>query len=116
MSRPWSLIWVNVLFGAWVAASPFALGFAGNLAVRWNNLAVGIAVVILTLANTRGFGLLRGVVVLLGAWLFMSPFVFGFSKALVSWNDLIMGLLILIGAVFLEAMRPTNAPAAEQQQ
>lgn len=111
MARPWGAIWINVLFGAWVVASPFALDFAGNLAVRWNNLAIGIAVIILTLANARGFGLLRGVAVLMGAWLFMSPFVLGFSKTVVSWNNLVMGLLILIGTVLTEAMRPTNAPA-----
>ena len=116
ISRPWAAIWINVLFGAWVVASPFALGFAANRAVTWNNVAVGIAVITLNLANTKGFGLIRALLVLLGAWLFMSPFVFGFSKTVISWNNLVMGLLIIIGAVFTEAMRPTNAPAGSEQR
>jgi len=116
MLRPWNAIWINVLFGVWVAASPFRLGFAGNVPIRWNNVAVGVAVIILNLVNKRGFGVIRALLVLLGAWLFISPFVFGFSKTVISWNNLVMGLLIIIGAVFTEAMRPTNAPAGSEQR
>lgn len=53
---------------------------------------------------------------LLGAWLFISPFAFGFSKTIISWNNLVMGLRIIIGAVLTEAMRPTNAPAVPEQR
>lgn len=113
-NRPWGAIWINILFGIWVAASPFRLGFARNHPICWNNVAVGVAVIILNLANKRGFGLIRALLVLLGAWLFISPFVLGVSKTIISWNNLVMGLLIIIGSVLTEAMRPTNAPAGSQ--
>ncbi len=36
---------VNLLLGAWLAASPFVLGLASDYAVMWNNFAVGLAIV-----------------------------------------------------------------------
>lgn len=96
--------WVNVLFGAWVIASAFALRFASNRSLRWNNVAVGLVVVLLAyLAGGRRH--VRGLVVLLGGWLALSPFVFGFSTTAVTWNDVVMGVLIIIGAVLAEAMK-----------
>ncbi len=36
--------WINVALGAWLIASPWVLGFAGNEAAMWNAVVVGIAV------------------------------------------------------------------------
>src|SRR5579871_1840311 len=104
--------WVNVLFGAWVVASPFALGFADNLPVRWDNVAVGAAVVLLAFAAPKR-PLARGLMVLLGGWLLVSPFYFGYSKPIVSWNNVVMGILIIIGTVLAESMRPTESGSLE---
>lgn len=108
--------WVNVLFGAWVIVSPFALGFAGNLPVRWDNVAVGAAVVFLALAGARMRavrGLVRGLMVLLGGWLLVSPFYFGNSKPIISWNNVVMGILIIIGTVLAESERPIDSERLE---
>jgi hypothetical protein len=53
--------------------------------------------------------LARGLKVLLGGWLLVSPFYFGHSKPIVTWNNFIMGLLIIIGTVLAESMRPTES-------
>ncbi|HXT11779.1 MAG TPA: SPW repeat protein [Candidatus Angelobacter sp.] len=108
--------WVDILFGLWVIASPFVLGFANNLAVRWNNVAVGVAVVLLIFVAGKGRRLVRGLMVLLGAWLILSPFVLGFTRTIISWNNLVMGLLIIIGTIMVEAMRPTQLPAMPPHQ
>ncbi len=47
MLRPLSwanLTWVNLLLGAWLALSPFALGFAYVGAAKWNDITVGLSV------------------------------------------------------------------------
>lgn len=44
--------WINVVLGAWLAISPWALGVA-NAAARWNFLIVGILVLALALYEIR---------------------------------------------------------------
>src|SRR5215472_16785638 len=100
--------WANVLFGAWVVVSPFALGFTDNLPIRWDNIAVGQAVVLLAFAAGRIRGV-RGLMVLLGGWLLVSPFYFGYSKPIITWNNFIMGILIIAGTVLSESMRPIDS-------
>jgi hypothetical protein len=44
--------WINVVLGAWLAISPWALGIA-NAAARWNFLIVGTLVIALALYEIR---------------------------------------------------------------
>jgi hypothetical protein len=44
--------WINVVLGAWLAISPWALGIA-SAAARWNFLIVGILVIALALYEIR---------------------------------------------------------------
>src|SRR5215475_12214253 len=97
--------WINVLFGAWVAVSPFVLGFARDRELRWDNIAVGLAVILLSFASEK-LWMARGLKVLLGGWLLVSTFYFGFSKAIVTWNNFVMGILIIVGTILAESMRP----------
>jgi hypothetical protein len=41
------LSWLNALLGAWVMASPWVLGFHVSYAARWNNILLGLAVIVL---------------------------------------------------------------------
>jgi hypothetical protein len=41
--------WVNVALGAWLAASPWLLGFTGIMPAMWNAVIVGIVVAVLAL-------------------------------------------------------------------
>jgi hypothetical protein len=108
LAKPLGADWLIVLFGAWVVASPFALGFTRNLPVRWDNVAVGAAVVVLAFA-AGSMPAVRGLMVLLGGWLLVSPFYFGYSKAIVPWNNVIMGILIISTTVHAESTRSTHA-------
>ncbi len=47
--RPWEE-WINLVSGAWVFISPFALAFyMGNVVAMWNSLIVGVLVFILAI-------------------------------------------------------------------
>lgn len=41
--------WINLLLGAWVAISPWMLGFTSNSDVMTNSVIVGCAVVLLAI-------------------------------------------------------------------
>ncbi|HTP00155.1 MAG TPA: SPW repeat protein [Anaerolineales bacterium] len=47
--------WGNQLLGAWLAISPFVLGFAASGAAKWNDIAIGLSVIFFT-----SVGLLNG--------------------------------------------------------
>ncbi len=92
--------WVNVIFGVWVAVSPFALAYTALPAATWNAVIVGLLVAILALSRSpinRSVSFLN---VLLGLWLIASPFVLGIAAAMVFWNSIVFGALIVIAAFF----------------
>jgi hypothetical protein len=97
--------WVNLLLGVWVVISPFALGLSRSTAATWNNIAVGVAIVLLVLVSGWGNGTLLALVVPLGAWLFASPFVLGFSKTAFLWNNVILAFALIVGAAISEGLR-----------
>src|SRR5512142_2725268 len=70
---------VNVLLGILVGLAPFVLGFTRSRA-KWNNIAIGIALVLVALLSRWRDGVLA-LAVLLAGWLFWSPFILGFSTA-----------------------------------
>lgn len=97
---------VNVLLGAWVIISPFVLGFTRNAKDTWNNVIVGIAVVLISFA--AGISLsARNLNVFAGAWLIVSPFLLAFGRTDLFWNNIILGFLIL----FFAALNPSERHA-----
>ena len=100
--KPVDIVWWNILFGIWLAASPFVIGF-NNPALRWSNVAVGVAVVVLAVFHP---GPVRGFPVVLGAWIFASTFVLGVLRLAAMWNNLILAVLIIVGALASEATLP----------
>ena len=88
----------NVILGIWVAISPFVLGFSGIENARWNDVATGLAVMLLALGRGpqgSGTSVLN---ILLGGWLIASPFVLQFNQPVPFWNNIILGIVILIVA------------------
>ena len=101
---------VNTLLGLWLILSPFVLGPV-RTAIEWNNIAVGLAVILTTLEARRFGGGFRGLEVLLGAWLFASPFVLNSAHAIFVWNNLIAAFLIIVAALAGEAVAaPSERP------
>ncbi len=91
---------INVVLGIWVLISPFVLGFVQNQPAKWNNIAAGIAVALVSLSGVSWWN------IVLGIWLIISPFVLGFAHSpTILWNNVIIGALIGIVALLGSSSR-----------
>jgi hypothetical protein len=50
--NPLGMSWVNVVLGIWLIIAPFVLNFGNEPAARWNDIIVGLLVVIFAWSNT----------------------------------------------------------------
>jgi len=100
----------NIVLGIWVAVSPFVLGFSQNIAGKWSNIAVGIALVLVSLASTWGNEAFEGLVVPLGIWLFASPFVLGFWKWVFLANNVSLAFVVIAAGAISDGLRLPEEP------
>lgn len=88
----------NIVLGLWLIIAPFLLGYTGIAAAMWNEIIVGVIVVVLAwlrVSNPGRMTWLSWSNVVLGLWLIAAPFVLGYSgTAAAMWNEVIVGLLI----------------------
>lgn len=68
----------------------------------WSNIAMGAAVVLLTLVSGSGERPIQWLIVPLAAWLFFSPFVLGFAGKVFFANNIIMAFVVIAGAAASE--------------
>jgi hypothetical protein len=99
--------WLVLPIGAWLIISPFVIGFSHDLAGTSNNIAVGIALVLLTLGSTIN-GLLRALIALMGAWMYASAFILSVPSEAYMWNNLILALVTIVAAIASEPTYPPN--------
>ncbi len=104
----------NIILGIWVALSPFILGFSHHPAARWSNLTVGIALLLVTAAGAWADEALEGLVVPLGVWLFVSPFVLGFSTAAFLANNVSMAFIVIAAGAISDGLRLPGASKAPE--
>jgi hypothetical protein len=100
--------WANLILAIWLFISPWVLSFAGQQNPSWDAWIVGVIVAVLSIAALTQVQVWEEWInLLLGAWLFISPWVLGFSgNATISWNAWIVGVLIfLIAASELSTVR-----------
>lgn len=103
--------WLNVAAGVWLFVSPWVLDFTGAeignpagiaiaMTAAWNAWVLGAAVFLLSVAAThRPQSRPEWVNMLLGVWIFVSPWVLGFSRlSPPSWDHWIIGAVIAIVA------------------
>ncbi len=102
---------INFFVGVWVLISPFVLRFTNVRGAVWNNVVVGI--VIMILAGTRAWARssnigLSWINFILGIWLIVSAFVFGFRMTpVLTWNNVISGIVVAIIAAVAAMGRPS---------
>ncbi|HEU4620273.1 MAG TPA: SPW repeat protein [Gammaproteobacteria bacterium] len=91
---------LNVILGVWLVISAFI--FAATSAGFWNNILVGMLVLILAstrvsrpTASTKPLGWTNAVI---GIWLIIAPFVLDYASLAATWNDIGVGVLLLIFA------------------
>jgi hypothetical protein len=104
------------LAGVWLVLAPFVLGYPDSAAARWNDIAVGAAVVVV--AFVRMISPIRSVTlgwcnVGLGGWLVAAPFVLFYNDDTVATaatvNDLALGLVIIgCAALSVVAGKPSR--------
>ena len=93
---------VNGALGAWLALSPWILGYSGNAAAMPNAVIVGIALI----ATALGAMLLpraweEWTEAALGLWLMASPWVLGFNgNADAMLTAVVTGLVVMVLALW----------------
>jgi hypothetical protein len=103
--------WIGVV-GVWVVIAPFLLGYRGTGSALWNDVIVGVAVVILAVSaamseNENTIKTMGWITAVLGLWLVLAPFILGYSAiAAALWSDIIAGVVILILSVWAERELP----------
>lgn len=94
---------VNVLAGIWLVLAPFVLQL-DVAAARWNDVLIGLAVLILALVRERKPLRSRAVSwinMVLGVWLVLAPFVLGYGDArTAAGNDVVVGIIIVVFALW----------------
>ncbi len=103
--------WVNVVAGGWLFVSPWIQNFTGAAAgspvgraiamtAAWNAWVVGAVVFLLSLiATQRPQSRPEWVNMLLGVWIFVSPWILGFGRLSPAvWDHWITGAVIVMVA------------------
>jgi hypothetical protein len=106
------------LAAIWLLVSSFPLYYrnTGRYDAFWNDLVIGLAVAVVFLvrvvrpADTRS---LAWVTATMGGWLMVAPYVLGYgatdSASLAVWNDLAVGLVVLVLSLAGLAMTASSA-------
>jgi hypothetical protein len=95
---------VGALLGIWLVIAPFALAYSHNPGALWNDIIVGV--VILILAGVRAYAPdnnvgLAWTSAVLGVWLVIAPFALGHSAITANvWNDVVVGVVVLLVSVW----------------
>lgn len=94
---------INVILGIWLIVAPFILGTNSSTAVLWNDIILGIVVVVM--AGTRLSNVQitwpSWVNVIAGLWLIIAPFVLGYSTmANARYEDIIVGIVVALVALW----------------
>ncbi|TAN01035.1 MAG: hypothetical protein EPN45_13340 [Rhizobiaceae bacterium] len=99
---PSSYLWPNgltLILGVWLFISPWVLANAPGGNWAWDAWIVGAVVALLSIAALVQLAQWEDwVSLILGAWLFISPWVLGFYASMhsMAWNAYIIGALIFL--------------------
>ncbi len=96
--------WAALALGAWLFAAPFFVPYGPLTGLAaWNAYIVGGAVLVSAvwgLWSARRWQ--ESVNLTLGLWLMIAPFPLGFHAALetAAWSQIVVGVLLVIGAIW----------------
>ncbi|HEY2800707.1 MAG TPA: SPW repeat protein [Chthoniobacterales bacterium] len=105
---------INIVAGIWLIIAPFVLVYASE-AARVNDIVlgavIGVFALIRTLTPNSGTAWLSRLNAIFGIWLIIAPFVLAYERATARTNDIILGIIVLILALWSSAMSPTMTTA-----
>lgn len=86
---------INFIFGSWLVASPYLLGYASS-AARWTQITFGVFILILTALRfiVPRLEWASWFVGLCGLWLIVAPFMLNYELSIAYWNEVIAGIII----------------------
>ena len=92
----------NLVLGAWLIGSPWALSFADQQTPARNAWIVGAVIAVAALAALIAFQKWEEWVnAVLAGWLIVSPYLLGFAgNQTVTWNQIIVGVLVGVLAIW----------------
>ena len=92
--------WVSLVLGVLLFISPWVFSTSTNGSSSWNAWIVGVIGVILALwalASLSTATIAEGISLILGVWLFISPWVLGFAAlSAAAWTAWIIGILFVV--------------------
>ncbi|TWI17291.1 SPW repeat protein [Mesorhizobium tianshanense] len=95
--------WVTMLVGVYVFLSPWIIPyfFPGSTVmpvIGWSHYIVGFAIAVMGMAALASFQLWQEwLILILGLWLIISPWVFGFTDTTpFHWNSVSTGIIVVI--------------------
>lgn len=105
--------WVGLILGIWMFVSPWILGYSGMAVAAGNAYILGIAVALFfAIALAQPHYWEEWVNLALAVWLFIAPFVLGFTGVgTAAWNHWILAVLIAGDSIWAMAQTPM-APTA----
>jgi len=113
-----ALNWIIALCGLWEFGDivlPFIIGFGNVRAFVWNHIIVGMILVLVgawaALTSKAGTAkTLDWIAAVAGVWLIIAPFIFGRPVIAAGlWNDIIVGVIVLILGVWAALAAPRIA-------
>lgn len=111
--------WTNVVLGFWLLISPVVLGTIANGAPDWNAWVLGVFIAVVALLGLAipNSKVPESANIVVGAWLFFSPWVLGFADLVAAaWNARIVGLLVAVFAAWAlsEAQRASSSGTGQR--
>ena len=92
---------INIAAGVWLILSPYILGFANNYMAMVNAVVMGIVIGVLALIRVISplkTAWMSWANLILGIWLGISSFFYGFTSPAIIWNSVILGVLVIVMA------------------
>jgi hypothetical protein len=113
---------LNILAGVWLIIAPWVLSYSNQSNAVWNEVVVGAVIALVAAARVaapRQWAELSWINATLGAWLIIAPFVLSYSSAgtptaRIYWNDILLGAIVLVLALWSEMAGRRRGRASAQ--
>ncbi|HUD44658.1 MAG TPA: SPW repeat protein [Patescibacteria group bacterium] len=107
---------ITLVAAIWLILAPSILGYSLNAAKMndiWLGIIVGILSIVRLISPLRNIWV-SWINVVGGVWLIIAPFVLGYSGRASMWNDIILGLIVAVFAIWSSGVSATTQGTQRQ--